>query len=610
MGRGNYEETEAERSNSGVKTVSEAVSPAEAVTLLNSDAPTLPVTLPASDNIAITTRDAERLHRGASFDPGDVVANRFTIRKLLGKGGMGAVYEALDKEMKTVVALKTILPELDRSGQALERFKREIQVARLVTSRNVCRTFDIGYHSLAGGGDVIFVTMEYLPGETLSDWLRSRPPLTLPETLPLIQQMASGLEATHEKGIIHRDFKSANVMLVEERGGLRAVITDFGLARLNDPGTDSAGMTRGPMGSPNYMAPEQVEGKKPTPATDVYALGVVIYEMLTSHWPYTGDNVQHLMFRRISEPPTPPRVHNPAIHPRVEAVILKCLEREQEKRYQTPGEVVSALVSALETKQTDPVAPIATPPPAVATPRPIRPLVAAAGAVVAVGIAVAAWLAQHQQPTVKEATAVSTPVEAVQKPLDRAPSSRGLPSPVPSSAKESGGQASTTEVAVGADRTTPVRADASRPTLPGHLEKNRIVPGLIPAAVFAPVRAALARGNGEGDFSFAVTNGSTVKDGQQINYNAFARTPGVAYLLVFDGDHRVTCLFDADSSPGPVKLPAVRARAPFGKSLHALILTADPVELTAGTTYSWQEVLQKLKGASFRSHEELIDVLP
>jgi serine/threonine protein kinase len=537
-------------------------------------------TEPAVGTIAISDLDVERLHHGGSFQRGELVANRFVIRQLLGKGGMGAVYEAHDKEMNSVVALKTILPELARNDQALKRFRREIKAARLVTSRNVCRTFDIGYHPLAEGGTVIFVTMEYLQGETLLDWLRKQPPLTLDQAMPLVRQMVSGLEAIHEKGVIHRDFKSANVMLVEERGGLRAVITDFGLARLNDPGPDSAGMTRGGMGSPDYMAPEQVEGKEPTAATDVYALGVVVYEMLTGNRPYTADNVQQLMFRRISEPPTPPRVHNPAIEPRVEAVILKCLAREQEKRYQTPGEVMDALVSAVETKASDPV-----------VSRPTRRLAAVCGVAAAMGIAVAVWLAQHQHP----ATVVSKPVEASKK-------------PGPTSAKERRGAAATTEVAVDADRTA--HGAVSHPTPQEQIDQARIVPDLVPAAAFAPVRAALARGTGDGEFTFGVSSGSSVKNGQQVTYDAFARTPGVAYLLLFDGDHRVTCLFAADSSPGPVKLPHARAKAPFGKALHAMILASDPVGLTAGSTYSWQQALETLKGASFRSHDELIDVLP
>ena len=305
------------------------------------DAPTL--VTPRPHEISISDRDAERLHQGGLFASGELVANRFTIRRLLGRGGMGAVYEAHDREMNTVVALKTILPERDGSGNALARFKREIQVARLVTSHNVCRTFDIGYHALPDGQSVIFVTMEYLRGQTLSEWLAKRPPLSIDEALPLIRQMANGLEATHQKGVVHRDFKSSNVMLVEEMGTLRAVITDFGLARLADGDTDSAGLTRGPVGSPNYMAPEQVEGRTATPATDVYAFGVVIYEMLTGQWPYTGDNVQQLMFRRLSEPPTPPREYNASIEERVERVILKCLARQPGERYQTPDQVVSAL---------------------------------------------------------------------------------------------------------------------------------------------------------------------------------------------------------------------------------------------------------------------------
>lgn len=311
---------------------------------------TVPLRSGMANEVAIDNHDIDTLARH-EFQENDLIANRFTILKLLGNGAMGAVYKAHDTEMNTVVALKTILPDLRGHAVVLKRFKREIQVARLVTSRNVCRIFDIGYHLRPNGGTTVFVTMEYLEGEIFSAWLFKHAPLDLGSAIPLIRQMAEGLEATHEKGIIHRDFKSANIILVPKQGGKRVVITDFGIARLNDPESDNVGITIGPIGTPDYMAPEQVEGREPTPATDVYALGVVIYEMLTGHRPYTAANVQQLMFRRVSEPPTPPQIHNPTIDPAVAEVILKCLEREQDKRYQSAAEVVTELVAALDNVQ-------------------------------------------------------------------------------------------------------------------------------------------------------------------------------------------------------------------------------------------------------------------
>jgi len=229
-----------------------------------------------------------------TFSPNELIAGRYRIVRFIGQGGMGELYEAEDLELRERVALKTVRPEIAQDEKAIERFKREIHLARKVTHPNVCRIFDLTYHPTAEGLTLL-LTMELLGGETLADRLRRAGRMTTTEAFPIITQIAAGLAAAHEAGIVHRDFKSANVVLVPSKRGaedVRAVVTDFGLARGTSAGDSSAVSLCGTgdfAGTPAYMAPEQVRGGEITPAVDIYALGVVMYEMLTGHRPFAGD---------------------------------------------------------------------------------------------------------------------------------------------------------------------------------------------------------------------------------------------------------------------------------------------------------------------------------
>ena len=224
--------------------------------------------------------------RGGGHDPfdqrlpdGTQVAGRYRIVRLIGAGAVGEVYEAQDETIGEAVALKTLREGVD-DPVSIERFRREIQLARKVTHRNVCRVFDVGRHELPDGKPLVFITMELLRGEPLSHRIDARGRFTTEEALPIARQLADGLEAAHAAGVIHRDFKPGNIMLVDEPAGTRAVITDFGLARTYALDEQSITVTGEAVGTPLYMAPEQVvTGKTPiTRATDVYALG---------NWPVT-----------------------------------------------------------------------------------------------------------------------------------------------------------------------------------------------------------------------------------------------------------------------------------------------------------------------------------
>jgi serine/threonine protein kinase/tetratricopeptide (TPR) repeat protein len=306
------------------------------------------------------------MNRGETplFAPGLLVAQRYRIVRFIARGGMGEVYEVDDLELQERVALKTVRPEVARDELAIERFRREIQLARRVTHPNVCRIFDVSHHrpepSAAG---VIFLTMELLPGETLAERLRRTGPLPPDAALPIVRQIAEALHAAHQVGVVHRDLKPGNVILVETRGGLRAVVTDFGLAR-REKGEDPRGITltgaTGVVGTPAYLAPEQVEGKESTPAVDIYALGIVLYEMLTGTVPFLGDNALSTAVKRLQEAPPSPRVHVPGLSSQWEAAILRCLARDPADRFATAPGLVEALAPAPE-RAPPPVTPPASP---------------------------------------------------------------------------------------------------------------------------------------------------------------------------------------------------------------------------------------------------------
>jgi len=282
-----------------------------------------------------------------TFQAGDALADRYRIVRFISRGGMGEVYEAEDRELRTRVALKTIRPEIAADPSMMERFRREIHLAHRITHPNVCRVYDIGFHRESGKSPVAFLTMELLDGETLAARVAHGGRLKTDEALPIVAQMAAALDAAHAAGIVHRDFKSGNVVLVESDQGPRAVVTDFGLARAA-AGTDAftgASMTGtgGVAGTQLYMAPEQVEGAEVTGAADVYALGVVMYEMVTAKWPFVGDSAISTAVKRLKQPPPSPRSSVPDLDRRWESAILRCLERDPANRFATAGDAVRAL---------------------------------------------------------------------------------------------------------------------------------------------------------------------------------------------------------------------------------------------------------------------------
>jgi serine/threonine protein kinase/tetratricopeptide (TPR) repeat protein len=280
------------------------------------------------------------------LSPGDCLAGRFEIIRPLGAGGMGEVYEAHDRELGARVALKTLRPELVHDAKNRERFKHEILNGRKVTHRNICRIYDLA-PDYANERACLAFTMELLEGETLAAYLERQPDkrLSVDEALPLVRQMAAGLEALHEQDIVHRDFKPGNVILVRQGDSTQVRISDFGLAlRAEDSGPALSG-SKDIVGTPIYMAPEQLTGEraKVSPATDVYALGLVLYEMVTATRAYPAETLAENILQKTQGPPVPPRERVPDLDENWNSTILRCLEKEPEDRPKSPGEVLRAL---------------------------------------------------------------------------------------------------------------------------------------------------------------------------------------------------------------------------------------------------------------------------
>jgi serine/threonine-protein kinase len=281
------------------------------------------------------------------------VAGRYELLGMLGAGAMGTVYRARDKELDELVALKVLKKELAAAPGMLERFRREVKLARRVTHRNVARTFDIG----EAGGDR-FLTMELVDGEMLGSRLARRGRLAPSEALAIARDVCDGLAAAHAAGVLHRDLKPENVIIARDG---RAIITDFGIARA--VADAELGRTMGGfVGTPAYMAPEQVEGARDLDArADLYALGTMLYELLVGDLPWIGDSVVAVAAARLLRPPPDPRAARPELSEAIAALVLKLMARERDGRYASATEA-SAAVAAVADVQSAPRLPTAPPP--------------------------------------------------------------------------------------------------------------------------------------------------------------------------------------------------------------------------------------------------------
>ncbi|UCE21534.1 MAG: tetratricopeptide repeat protein [Candidatus Aminicenantes bacterium] len=266
------------------------------------------------------------------FTRGTTFAERYDFIEELGTGGMGSVYKVFDKKIKEEVALKILKPEI-ADEKTIERFSSELKLARKIRHENVCQMYDINEEE-----DIHYITMEYVPGEDLKSFIRRVGQLPVGKTISIAKQLCEGLSEAHKLGVVHRDLKPQNIM-IDKDGNAR--IMDFGIARsLKGKGITGAGMM---IGTPEYMSPEQVEGKEVDLRSDIYSLGVNLYEMVTGQVPFEGDTPFTIGVKHKSEKPKDPKELNAQIPEDLSRVILRCMEKDKEDRYQSTEEVRSEL---------------------------------------------------------------------------------------------------------------------------------------------------------------------------------------------------------------------------------------------------------------------------
>lgn len=281
------------------------------------------------DTTTLVSRDPSGNFNDNGFVAGTVLADRYRILGLLGKGGMGEVYKAEDIKLSQTVALKFLPDRLERDLAALERFHSEVRMARQVAHPNVCRVFDIGVVD-----ERHFLSMEYIHGDDLSSLLKRIGRLPPDKGVEIARQLCVGLSAIHSAGILHRDFKPANV-IIDGKG--KARITDFGIAGLE---TESSAER---VGTPAYMAPEQIAGEGVSVRSDIYSLGLVLYEIFTGKPAFRADSLSEMIRKHRSETPTDPSQHVRDIDPLVEGLIFQCLEKDPVRRPPSALHVAMAL---------------------------------------------------------------------------------------------------------------------------------------------------------------------------------------------------------------------------------------------------------------------------
>ena len=330
----------------------------------------------------------------ASAQPLPDFGPRYSVQKLLGEGGMGAVYKAYDLDLDRTVALKLVRGDLMSNPEVLTRFKQELLLASRISHKNILRIHDLGDHN-----GVKFISMAYVDGEDLYHLIKRNGKLPMEQAVGIARQLCGALEAAHNEAVVHRDLKPQNVMI--DRQGT-AYITDFGLAKSLESELTMLTRTGQYMGTPRYMAPEQVECKEIDGRTDLYALGLIMYEMATGDVPFSGGSAMQQMFQRVQATPKDPRELNPEIPEYYARVVLRCLEKDPARRYMRAAEVAADLAAKTATP---PDAAVTVPPgPATAVPTSApaapqarrRPGIGRAGAIAAVSallvaIALGAW---------------------------------------------------------------------------------------------------------------------------------------------------------------------------------------------------------------------------
>ncbi|HYK39743.1 MAG TPA: serine/threonine-protein kinase, partial [Candidatus Eremiobacteraceae bacterium] len=299
-------------------------------------------------------------------------AGRYEIQGELGRGAMGVVYKAVDPVIGRTVAVKTLKLSEEGTGlskaELLNRFQTEARAAGLLTHPNIVVVFDAGEEE-----GLFYITMELVEGKSLQALLDAGQAFPLPRVLRIMEQTCNALQFAHERSIVHRDVKPANLMLTADD---TVKVTDFGTAKILQFGTVQ--QTAHVMGTPSYMSPEQVKGRVVDGRSDIFSLGVMLYEMITAEKPFPGQNITTVIYKIVNEEPVPPRSIDPSIHPGLSAVVMKALAKDPAVRYQTCKEMLDDLknyraLSAMDTPTSAASLMNASPEATVVSPKPLLP---------------------------------------------------------------------------------------------------------------------------------------------------------------------------------------------------------------------------------------------
>lgn len=265
----------------------------------------------------------------------NVLAGRYELIEKIGDGGMAIVYKAKDRLLKRFIAVKILKPEFVQDIKFVENFRKESHAAASLSHPNIVSIYDVGQE-----GNINYIVMELVSGKTLNELIKEEAPMDYRKAADITKQVASGLSAAHKKGIVHRDVKPHNILMTED--GI-AKITDFGIAKavtnttIVDSGKDNV------MGSVHYFSPEQAKGANVDEKSDIYSLGIVLYEMLTGKVPFDGDNPVTIALMQINEPVTPPSVFNHNVPPGLERIVMKAVEKQPKNRFDSADEMIDAL---------------------------------------------------------------------------------------------------------------------------------------------------------------------------------------------------------------------------------------------------------------------------
>ena len=266
-----------------------------------------------------------------------VFGDRYEVEGRIGAGGMAEVWRGHDRVLNRTVAIKTLLPQFARDASFVDRFRREAQAAARLNHPGIVSVYDSGTD-----GDTPYIVMEFIEGRTLADYLGSGKTIPPMEAAKIAQDIAEALAVAHAQGVIHRDIKPANVMVTRDG---KVLVMDFGIARLIT-GPETAPQTSAVLGTASYLSPEQAQGQPVDARTDIYALGVVLYEMLTGRPPFTGDSPMAIAYKQVNATPPAPSSANPDVPPALDAVVMRALSKNPANRYQTGKEFADDLERA------------------------------------------------------------------------------------------------------------------------------------------------------------------------------------------------------------------------------------------------------------------------